>query len=207
MIRINILGAGELARQWEGHIKFSYPHAIMTFFDDVQKGENIFPFYSFRDHLLTGPFVIALGYNHLSLKRNISTEILAKGGKLFTYIHPTTFMAKSSQVGEGSVIYPLCNIDKEVILGDNCLVNNSVIISHNSKIGSACYISPGVVISGNVTIGDCCFIGSGAIISNNVSIGDNTIVGVGTVVTKSILGNVSVIGNPMKITSKPIKLV
>ena len=151
-------------------------------------------------------FYVCLGYKHLKRKLEITRELLALGRNVPAFVHSSSFRNSSAKVGSGSVAYPMCNLDKEVDVGIGVLLNNSVVISHNSTIGDGSYLSPGVVVSGFVSVGKNVFIGSGAVISNGVTIGDDAVIGLGTVVSRDVPAGASVIGNPMKILDRPLRL-
>ncbi|HTA62755.1 MAG TPA: NeuD/PglB/VioB family sugar acetyltransferase [Bacteroidia bacterium] len=204
---LSIIGFGELGKQFHNFLS-EEKKDIFIFFDDIAKKNNVKRAYNFDEHkkleFKETEFYVALGYKHLKFKNRILNELKELGRNIPAYIHPSSFINKSSKLSEGVFVYPMSNIDKGVQIGIGTLLNNSVVISHDTVVGNCCYLSPGVIISGNVKIGNHTFIGSGSIISNNISIGNNVTIGVGTVVTKNIPDNASVIGNPMKIVVKPL---
>ena len=147
-----------------------------------------------------------MGYKNLKLKHEILNELILLNKKAPKFVHNTSFVNRTAEIAEAVFIYPMCNIDMNVLISLGSTINNSVVISHDAKIGKCCYISPGTVISGNVRVGDYTFIGSGTIIANDVIIVKNVKIGVGSVITKNIPDNVSVIGNPMRILDKKLNL-
>jgi sugar O-acyltransferase (sialic acid O-acetyltransferase NeuD family) len=207
MKKIGLIGYGELAKQIEKMIlERSRQKTIMYYFDDImfKAGEkNSMPF---NDYLLDKyaelEFYVCLGYKHTAKKYSITKSLLKRNRKQPSFIHKTAYVNKHTQIGRGTIIYPLCNIDKNSIIGDNVILNNSVVISHDNKIGSCCYLSPGVVTSGFVNIGDRSFIGTGTVVSNGITISEGCIIGIGSVVTKNIPPNKSAIGNPIRILKK-----
>lgn len=208
MREIAFVGYGELGRQLHAFLgDFS---ARFVFLDDALYGagtEEAFPFRSYSDdNFKNFEFVVSLGYHRLQKKKEIIDHIDRMKRKMISFVHPSSFVNSSAEIGAGTFIYPLSNIDKEVRIGRGVLLNNSVCISHNNRIQDCCYISPGVVTSGFVEIGECTFIGSGAIIADNVKIGKNVIVGPGTVITSDLPDDCSTIGNPARILTKPLRL-
>lgn len=195
--QLAVLGFGELAHQILNFIDVS--QESIQIFDDhlVGKKTNALPFSNYLQHLHNYEWIVALGYKHLNKKLELAQVISAQGAKLKSFIHPTCFKSESCVINDGVVIYPMCNLDKGVQIGQVSILNNSVIVSHDSVIGAANYISPGVIISGNVSIGNCCFIGAGSIITNGITIGNNVTIGAGTLVTQNLPSNSYVIGNPM----------
>jgi sugar O-acyltransferase (sialic acid O-acetyltransferase NeuD family) len=200
-MKIGFIGFGELGTQIQLFVQQHNSNVEIYYFDDSLT--DIVNLYKFEDYkkealLIDKKIVIALGYKHLQLKKNLFDYLIEKSTDLFTFKHPTCFINQTAIIKDGVILYPFCNIDKEVIIETGVIVNNSVTISHNSTIQTCSYISPGVIISGNVIIGECCFIGASVVIANNITIGNNVVIGIGTVVTKNIPDNSFVIGNPMR---------
>ncbi len=206
----SIIGYGELGRQYASFLSEAYQSEFF-WFDDVANGNkepNTFAFNSYgKDEFKDSDFYVSLGYKHLEAKHRILQELQLLKRKLPSFIHTSGFVNKTARIDAAVFIYPMCNIDKNVSIGLGSLINNSVTISHDNAIGNCCYISPGVVTSGNVSVGDYTFIGSGCVISNNVTIGRNVRIGIGSVITQDIPDGASVIGNPMKIVSKPLTIL
>jgi sugar O-acyltransferase (sialic acid O-acetyltransferase NeuD family) len=197
---IGFIGFGELGKQIASMMEQSgYDPNLFRYFDDHFKHRNSFSFHEFLDDAFSClEFVISIGYQHLDLKEKIIQQLMSADRIIFSFIHPNSFISPSAKIGEGVVVYPMCNIDQNVTIESGVLLNNSVTISHNCTLGSAGYYSPGVILSGNVSVGSGTFIGSGSIISNGIKIGQKCQIGIGTVITNNLPDNSSVIGNPAR---------
>lgn len=57
------------------------------------------------------------------------------------YVHP------EAKLGDGNVIGPFCYIDKNTVLGDNNVLQNSVTINYGARIGNGNEFFPGASIS------------------------------------------------------------
>jgi len=210
--KIGLIGYGELGRQIELLLfaKFG-PGLMISHFDDVkfkQKETNSYSFESYKDEKFKDiEFYVCLGYKQLTKKLEIINELNELKRKLPVFIHHSSYVSESASVLEGTIIYPMCNIDKNVTIGKGTLINNSVTLSHDNVIGDCCYISPGVITSGNVHIGFNTFVGASATFSNGVTIGDRCIIGIGSSVTRDIDSEKSAIGNPIKILKKQLRLL
>jgi sugar O-acyltransferase (sialic acid O-acetyltransferase NeuD family) len=204
-MKLAFIGFGELGKQIHAFIKEKNASAECIYFDDIlysQKIVDSFPFNLYTDNKFADyNFIICLGYTLLKKKNQILQELIELNRKQVSFIHASSFIMSTAFVDDGTVCYPMCNIDKDVKIGKSVLINNSVVISHNSIVGDCCYLSPGIIVSGNVIIGNNTFIGAGSIIANNLSIGNNVTIGLGSVITKDIPDNSFVIGNPMKLVN------
>lgn len=206
---IGFIGYGALGRQIAFFLRQT---GISTerfiFFDDTLSGEKVYRFNAWKEKRFRDmDFVVSIGYKHLNLKNDLIHELLESKRSLYSFIHPSSFINPSAQIGKGVIVYPMCNVDQHAELKDGAFLNNSVCVSHNSIIGNSCFLAPGVVVSGNVCIDNSTFIGIGSIISNGIRIGSNCIIGAGSMVSKDIDSNQSAIGNPLRILSKPLNIV
>jgi sugar O-acyltransferase (sialic acid O-acetyltransferase NeuD family) len=114
-------------------------------------------------------------------------------------IDPSAIVARTADIGEGSVVNAQAMIGAHALLGRFVHVNRSVSIGHDARIEDYVTMGPGCVLAGHVTLETGCFVGAGAILGPNVRVGANAIVGIGAVVLQNIPPNVTVIGNPARI--------
>ena len=96
-------------------------------------------------------------------------------------------------IGKGLIIYhgQALVVNFKTIIGDNCVLRNSVTIGHKKLADGSMSACPR--IGNNVDIGaNVCIIG-------DVTIGDNVIIGAGAVVIKDIPPNSVAVGNPARV--------
>ena len=210
MITIGIIGFGALGRQILGLLSAAQKPGRVVFFDDLlhgRQGVDSFPFESYLDPRFADcEFYVGLGYRHLPRKAEILRQLRVAGRRAPSFVHPSCHVAATCRIGDGCIVYPLCNLDQEVELNAGVLLNNSVVVSHNSRIGDAAYLSPGVVLSGHITIGEAAFLGSGTLVANNRRIGARARVGIGTVVTNDVPDDASAIGSPQRLLERSLEL-
>jgi len=132
-------------------------------------------------------FLVTIGQIKSPAKRIALSQIVKKSGAtLPVIVSPHAYVAKSSNIGEGTIIMHQAIVNSEARIGLNCIVNSNVLIEHETSIGDFCHISTGAIINGQTKIGNRCFIGSNATISNNVFIVDDAIISAGSIVLKDI---------------------
>lgn len=83
----------------------------------------------------------------------------------------------------------------DTIIGDNCKMDNLVVIGHDTKMGRNCTMAGKTVVAGGVSIGDNTFFGVSVSVSPNVVIGKNAKMSSGAVVTKNVEDGQHVSGN------------
>jgi acetyltransferase-like isoleucine patch superfamily enzyme len=117
-------------------------------------------------------------------------------------------------IGANSFIGPFCEIQKNVIIGENSKIQSHSFICEFVAIGTNCFVGHGVMFINDpfqeggpaggdqskwraTKIGDNVSIGSNATILP-VTICDGVVIGAGSVVTKNILEKGVYAGNPAK---------
>ncbi len=204
------IGFGDLARQIRCMFSLPEDGAGVIIFDDAlcnDRHPNAHHLIDcLNDEYSDYDFYVCLGYKHSQKKKGIIDALMRKKRHLPSHIHKTCFVESAAKIGEGSIVYPMCNIGDRAVVGRGVVLNNSVIVSHDTIVHDCCYLAPGVTVCGYVEIGENAFIGAGAVIANGVRIGTNAIIGVGTVVTEDVADDASVIGYPMRTLKKRLRL-
>ena len=195
--QIGLLGAGELGRQLQHLLTLRNPETKFVLFDDVPSRAQ-FPFGAYGEARFDSlEFYVGLGYRHLKKRAEVLRDLKALGRSVPSFIHPSCYV-REAKIGDGAVLYPLCNLGEGVVLEDGVILNNSVTLSHHTFVGESSYLSPSVTTSGGVRIGKHSFLGTGVLISDGVTLGEGTRVGIGSVLTRNCPANASVIGNPAR---------
>jgi len=98
------------------------------------------------------------------------------GFVLPSIVSPRAYIAKSSNLGEGTIIMHDALINSNVEIGKNCIINTRALIEHDSSVGDHCHISTNVIINGGVKVYQGSFIGSGSIIVDGKDIQHNSFI-------------------------------
>lgn len=103
-------------------------------------------------------------------------------------------------IGKGLILYhgQALVVNFKTIIGDNCVLRNSVTIGHKRLADGT--------MSGSPRIGNNVDIGANVCIIGDVVIGDNVVIGAGSVVVKDIPANSVAVGNPARcLTPTPLQ--
>lgn len=138
-------------------------------------------------------------------------------------ISPLAYIDPSAKIGEGCEIGPFCFIDKNVIIGNNNKLMNSVTILYGARIGSGNVFFPGSVISAipqdlkfrgeetTAEIGDNNKIRENVTINRGTAAKKRTVVGNGNLLMEgchvahdAIVGNNCIIGNNTAIAGEVV---
>lgn len=138
-------------------------------------------------------------------------------------ISPLAYIHPEAKIGENCEIGPFCYIDRNVEIGDNNTLMNSVTVLYGARIGNGNIFFPGAVISAIPQ--DLKFVGeeSTAVIGDNNKIRENVTINRGTaskgttivgsnnllmegvhVAHDSVVGNGCIIGNSTKLAGETI---
>lgn len=91
-------------------------------------------------------------------------------------LSPFSYVAKSSLLGEGTIIMHHALVNADAIIGRNCIVNSKALIEHDAIIEDHCHISTAAIINGGVQVGRESFIGSNTVTRQYISIPKNSFI-------------------------------
>jgi sugar O-acyltransferase (sialic acid O-acetyltransferase NeuD family) len=209
MKKIALVGSTELARRLIYYIQETNYGNLAGMFDDFEEKGSIKYGHPILGRLSDIPMMfrdgcfdevlIAIGYNHMALRKKIFCSLKEMGIPVGTYIHPSAYIAASASVREGCIVLINCIVEMNAVLHENVFLGSAGFISHDVNIGAHTYCSPSLNIAGHSTVGECCFLGINTTTINEVTVGNNVIAGAGSVVTKDIPAYVLVAGVPAQI--------
>ena len=138
-------------------------------------------------------------------------------------ISPLAYIHPEAVIGENCEIGPFCYIDKNVVIGDNNILMNSVTILYGARIGNGNRFFPGAVISAvpqdlkfvgeettveigdNNTIRENVTINRGTAAKNKTVVGSNNLLMEGVhIAHDDIVGNDCILGNGTKLAGEVI---
>jgi sugar O-acyltransferase (sialic acid O-acetyltransferase NeuD family) len=135
-------------------------------------------------------------YNDMKIVRDARYPVIA---------HPTASVARSAQVGEGSVLMAHANVGPHARLGKFAIVNTGASLDHDSILGDFASLAPGVFTGGLVEIGECSAVGVGAALSDRIKVGSHTVIGTGAVVVRNVPDHSVAYGNPARVIRSRIE--
>ncbi len=113
-------------------------------------------------------------------------------------VHPRATIARSSHLGEGSVVLAGAVINPHAVLGLHVSIYSNAVVEHDCALQDFVTLAPAAALGGGVRLGARVFVGMGSIVSHGVAIGDDTVVGAGAAVTKDQPGSCVLVGVPAR---------
>jgi len=206
MKTLAILGSGHLGQQIAYYAISDKHYDSVVFFDDYtsDKERDGFTILGSTNNIEEefnnksfDEIIIALGYKHLSVKKDLFERFQDKipFGKI---IHSSTWIDESAIIEEGCVIYPTCAIDANAVIKANTVLNTGCTVAHDTTIEKHCFLSPRVALAGFIKIEELCIVGINSTLIDNITIVSKTQIGGGSVVIKNITKPELYVGNPIR---------
>lgn len=139
---------------------------------------------------------VAIGSPGLRARLTAGAE--AVGLTPFTVVSGSAQVARTADVGPGSVLLRSAVLGAYARLGAGCIVNTGATIDHDCTIGDFSHVAPGAHLAGSVTLGAHVLVGVGASIRPGITVGDGAVIGAGAVVVRDVPPGATVVGNPAR---------
>ncbi|WP_217540417.1 acetyltransferase [Vibrio metschnikovii] len=207
MKKLYLVGAGGFAREIYSYINEESfvvnEHKLYGFLSDFKADLDAFNV----EHTVVGEMfnsrldksdAIIIAVADCVLKEKIFQYYSKLGVNILSYVHPTAFVGKNVEIGQGSVICPYATLTCDISLGRGTTINAHSSIGHDAKIGDFSTLSGHCDVTGFVQLGEKVFMGSHALVIPNVKIGDMAVIGAGSVVISKVKPGVTMFGNPAK---------
>lgn len=188
MKQLVIFGAG-------GHAKVAADIAAnfysdIVFFVDQKSEDTCLGYPIFDDKTLLeekigeADFFVAIG--NAKIRKRITMELLEKGAKFATLIHPSAVIGKNVTIDSGTVVMPGTIVNADSQIGQGCIINTSSSVDHDCKLSDYVHVAVGTHLCGTVAVGENTWVGAGATVSNNITICADCMIGAGAVIVRNI---------------------
>ena len=97
-----------------------------------------------------------------NLRERLYKHVKEIGFKLPVIIDPSSIIANSASIDEGTFVGKGTILNAEVRIGKMCIINTRSLIEHECIVGDFVHVAVGTVICGQVEIGDRAFVGANA---------------------------------------------
>ncbi len=105
------------------------------------------------------------------VRRSVTEDLLSRGARFLTLIHPTAIVAPTADIGSGSIVCPHAIVSDSARLGRFTLLNYKSSVAHDATTGDYAVLSPYATMAGNAMLGNDVFLGLHASVGPCVRIG------------------------------------
>jgi sugar O-acyltransferase (sialic acid O-acetyltransferase NeuD family) len=144
-------------------------------------------------------FFIAVGDNWQRWRITSELREAIPGVEFVTLMHPTAVVARTAQIGAGTVLMPFSYIGVNAYVGEGCIVNVSSSVNHDCRIDDYSSLSAGVHMGGGSSVGFRSSMGLSSHLREKVKIGKDTVVGAGAAVIEDMPDCAVVFGVPARV--------
>jgi sugar O-acyltransferase (sialic acid O-acetyltransferase NeuD family) len=123
---------------------------------------------------------------------------LSRGLDPAVLVHPSAVVSPTAVIGRGTMVLPLVSVCSGAVIGENCILNTSCVVEHDSRLCNHVHISPGAIIGSEVTVESFVQAGMGAIVLSRLSVGGRSVLGAGAVAVGDVASGWIVTGIPAR---------
>ena len=199
MKKVIVVGAGGHAAEIDDYILFfneiqnesSNRLYIVGYIDDNPKSHSQYTFNApylgnIKRHRVENNVKYIIAIANIKFRKPVIESLLDQGAEFLTFIHPSSFVSKSSSIGKGTVIAPNVNIGPNVQIGKFNMINARASLGHDTVIGDYNFITPNVCFSGSTIVGNENMFGINCATIPSISIGSNNTIAAGMVIDKNV---------------------
>ena len=129
-----------------------------------------------------------IGFANIGFKKIIIDKLLSKNAIIGNFVHFTSIIDSSVNIGIGNIIYPHCIIGPKAIIGNYNMITSYSFISHDCTLGDNNFLST-AGLAGRVTIGNDNFFGIRSTVIPSIKIGNNNTIQAGMIINKNLNDN------------------
>ena len=122
---------------------------------------------------------VCIGYKNLQ-RRDEVCKFFSNKNVLKSFIHPSSFIHESSELGQGNIVMNNVFIDFDVNIGMGNIFWTNSTISHNVKIKHSCFFASGSIIGGYSIIDNYCFFGFNSSVRQKTNVSSHTLLNANT---------------------------
>ena len=85
------------------------------------------------------------------------------------FVHESSFVDEGVSIGEGTLIWHFCHVQKGALIGSNCSIGQNVYIGSNALVGNHVKIQNNVSVYEGVELEDYVFCGPSCVFTNDLT--------------------------------------
>lgn len=146
-------------------------------------------------------FLLAIG--SMPVREAVTKAICDKGGEFVSFVHPLAYVAATSSIGRGAVIYPYAVVSNRAELAEFVHLNYYASAGHDTRLGRGCLLAPYATLNGMTTLDDYVYMSTHATVVVGKRVGTYSKVSANSSVQYDVPPRSLVFGVPGKIARMP----
>lgn len=193
-----IIGTGATGRRVYRFVKMYNLYNVIGFAVDKEYiKENTFmelPIFPLEDikqvaEKENAEIFVAILWNNLNSDRKKLYLRLKKNGLSFANIISPTAVIRGEIRGDNCWINDYVIVQSDAVIESNVYVMDAVVIGNESLVKSHVFIAPSSCVGGGAVIGEQCFVGIKAVVFDDTVIGEKCIIGATTSIKRNVNNN------------------
>lgn len=132
---------------------------------------------------------VAVFWNNLNSDRKKIYERLKKQGLNFANIISPTAIIRGNLKGNNCWINDYVIVQSDAEIGNDVFIMDTALIGNEAVVKDHVFIAPAAKIGGGATIGEQSFVGINAIVFDDTNVGNRCIIGAGTAIKRNVSDN------------------
>ena len=143
--------------------------------------------------------IVAIGDNAARVR--VARQLVARGLRLASAIHPLASIAPSARVGEHVIIGARVNVCVHSTIAEHAVLMTGANVDHDNVIERGAFLHTAVRLAGGVRVGEGAVLEIGASVIPGRTIGAHARVSAGSIVIEDVPAHTIVSGAPARLTS------
>ena len=208
MLDLIIVGAGGFGRELHAMLWDAFPAKTHRFKGFLAKETN--PLAEELGPILASPedysptaadrFLLAIG--DMQARRRTTEALTKRGGQYVSFVHPTAYVAATSQIDGGAVIYPYAAVSNRAHLAPHVHLNFYASVGHDARVGQYCLLAPYATLNGFCVLESEVYLSTHSTITMGRRVGSGSKVSANSAAMQDVPPNSMVFGVPGRVVRR-----
>jgi sugar O-acyltransferase (sialic acid O-acetyltransferase NeuD family) len=180
--RIIIVGAGGFGREVLHWARDAWPQGVPRIAGFLSADADILERHAGCPPVIADPatftpdpedgLLLAIGIP--GVRRRVAEDLLARGARFVTLIHPSAIVTTTARLGAGTIVCPAAVVSDAALVGRCALVNYHASIAHDCWVGDYAVLSPYAALAGGARVADDAFLAMHASVGPSTRLGSRS---------------------------------
>ncbi len=145
-------------------------------------------------------FLLAIG--DIDARCRTTEALSGRGGLFESYVHPTAFVARTSSIETGAVIYPYATVSNRARLDAHVHLNYYASVGHDAHVGRCCLLAPYATLNGFCVLEEDVYVSTHATVVAGHRVGARSKISANSAVMQDVPADSMVFGVPGRVVRR-----